>query len=52
MPNHVHGIIILNELSNVETGHTPSLHSLGNVVGSFKSGLTKWAHKNGYKDFK
>jgi putative transposase len=28
MPNHVHGIIILKLLSIVETGHTPSLHSL------------------------
>ena len=51
MPNHVHGIIILKLLSIVETGHAPSLHSLGNIVGSFKSGVSKWAHQNGFKDF-
>jgi REP element-mobilizing transposase RayT len=52
MPNHVHGIIILND---VETGHAPSLQqkraSLGNVVGSFKSKVTNWAHNNEIKSF-
>ena len=52
MPNHVHGIIILND---VETGHAPSLQpkrpALGNVVGSFKSKVTRWTHKNGIKLF-
>jgi REP element-mobilizing transposase RayT len=52
MPNHIHGIIVLKYISTLETGQAPSLHSLGNVVGSFKSGITKWAHKNGYKDIK
>ncbi len=51
MPNHIHGIIILNPLPNVETGHAPSLHSLGNVIGSFKSAVTMWAHKNRYEGF-
>jgi REP element-mobilizing transposase RayT len=52
MPNHTHGIIILNELPIVvETGHAPSLHSLGNIVGSFKSGVSKFAHQNRFKDF-
>jgi REP element-mobilizing transposase RayT len=53
MPNHFHGIIIIN---NVETGHAPSLQikrpTLGNIIGSFKSALTKWAHQNGYPHFK
>jgi len=39
MPNHVHGIIVLKYISTVETGNAPSLHSLGDVVGSFKSGI-------------
>ena len=51
MPNHVHGIIILKLLSIVETGHTPSLHSLVNIIGSFKSGVSKWAHQNSFKNF-
>jgi REP element-mobilizing transposase RayT len=53
MPNHFHGIIIINE---VETGHAPSLQmqgpSLGNIVGGFKSSISKWAHKNNYVNFK
>jgi REP element-mobilizing transposase RayT len=54
MPNHIHGIIIIN---NVETGHAPSLrnntsHTLSNVVGSFKSAVTKYAHETGYNNFK
>jgi putative transposase len=53
MPNHFHGIIIIND---VETGHAPSLQikqpTLGNVIGSFKSALTKWARQNGHSYFK
>ena len=53
MPNHVHGIITINY---VETGHAPSLlqvkgPTLGNIVGSFKSAVSKWAHKNNYNNF-
>ena len=53
MPNHVHGVIIIND---VETGHAPSLQTkrptLGSIVGSFKSAVSKWAHKNNYSNFK
>jgi REP-associated tyrosine transposase len=53
MPNHFHGIIILN--NSVGTRHALSLqnkeHNLGNVVGSFKSALCKWAHQNGFPSF-
>ena len=52
MPNHFHGIIILND---VETGHAPSLRknnpTLGNIIGSFKSSVTKWTHQSNYEDF-
>ena len=64
MPNHIHGIIILN--STVETGHAPSLQqnnvkqndsstntpSLSNIIGSFKSAVTKQIHQTGYLNFK
>lgn len=74
MPNHIHGIIILN--STVETGHpsrlglaeadAPSLQqnnikqnyssantpSLSNIIGSFKSAVTKQIHQTGYPNFK
>lgn len=45
MPNHLHGIIIMN--CAVETGHAPSLHkpTLSNIVGSFKSAVTKKIRK-------
>lgn len=50
MPNHIHGIIIIDP--DIETGHAPSLlHSLGNIVGSFKSAVTRFAHRNGYEKF-
>ncbi|MCL4547702.1 MAG: transposase [Bacteroidetes bacterium] len=53
MPNHIHGIIIIN--SAVETGHAPSLQrqtrSLSNIIGSFKSGVTKSVHNLGYTKF-
>jgi len=55
MPNHIHGIIIMN-YQNVETGHAPSLqckpNTLGNIVGSFKSVVSRWAHKNGIPEFR
>ncbi len=67
MPNHIHGIIIISEKSItrksnviVDEGHAPHLqssedlnfHTLSNIVGSFKSAVTKYAHKNSFKGFK
>ncbi|MGQ1788100.1 transposase [Saccharicrinis sp. GN24d3] len=87
MPNHVHGILILNDCTNdndvdgrnvdernVETGHALSLqsqqqsmpssdnqtigknrfqnigkNSVSSVIGSYKSAVTKHAHRLGYK---
>jgi len=53
MPNHIHGIIIINP--TVETGHAPSLQkhlpSLSNIIGSFKSAVTKSAYEKGYSSF-
>lgn len=52
MPNHVHGIIIINESVSVETGHALSLprrfrnqgkNTISAMVGSFKSAVTKIA---------
>ncbi|MEO8398663.1 MAG: transposase [Ignavibacteriaceae bacterium] len=52
MPNHFHGILIIND---VETGRAPSLqhtkYTLGNVIGSFKSAVTKEIRNIGFKDF-
>lgn len=51
MPNHIHAIIIIN---NVGLRHASTLQgiTLGNIVGSLKSAVTKWANLNGYKYFK
>jgi len=76
MPNHVHGILILNGncendiniLDDVETGHALSLqpekqpqqtigqkrfqnigkNSVSSIIGSYKSSVTKHAHRLGY----
>ena len=52
MPNHIHGIVIINTL--VETGHAPSLRNkptLSNIIGSFKSAVAKRVHELGYSNF-
>jgi len=53
IPNHVHGIIIISSV--VKTGHAPSLqmqtHTLGNIIGSFKSAVTKQIHEQDEKHF-
>jgi putative transposase len=54
MPNHLHGIIIIE--NNVETGHAPSLQlnkniTLSNIIGSFKSAVTKNIHIAGLEIF-
>lgn len=79
MPNHIHGVLIINDIDNgisdnVETGHALSLphalslqstqqnqstqsnigqqrfqnigkNSISSIVGSYKSGVTKHAHR-------
>lgn len=54
MPNHIHGIIIINKM--VETRHASSLQekhvTLSNIVGSFKSAVTNQIHEIGFTEFK
>jgi REP element-mobilizing transposase RayT len=62
MTNHLHGIIILNNvgsrhastkrINDLQMGGTCPTPTLGNVIGSFKSAVTKWANKNGIDTFK
>ncbi|NJD22981.1 MAG: hypothetical protein FIA82_10005 [Melioribacter sp.] len=59
MPNHIHGIIIINEsrdvACNVSTNKysqiSPKKNSLSAIVRSYKSAVTKFAHENGFTDF-
>ncbi len=64
MPNHTHGILILNDhckdvacnVSTVEINEnfsklSPKKYSLSTVVRSYKSAVTKWGNANNYKGF-
>ncbi len=60
MPNHIHGIVIINENSrdvacNVSTNKysqiSPKKNSLSAIVRSYKSAVSKHAHENGLMDF-
>jgi putative transposase len=57
MPNHGHGIIIINDF--VGTRNRLSLrsfgkieiHSLSIIINQYKGSVTRFAHKNGYDKF-
>jgi len=51
MPNHIHGIIIIN--SEVKTPDRASLqkHSLGLIINQFKGSVKRWANKNEHESF-
>ena len=56
MPNHIHGIIVINRPKNVETRNFASLPnkfaplkpgSLQAIVHAYKSSVTRWCRQNG-----
>jgi REP element-mobilizing transposase RayT len=53
MPNHIHGILIIN--NSIRTGHDLSLQhrikSLSSLIGAFKTTSSKLIHQNGLFDF-
>ncbi|MEE9443604.1 MAG: transposase [candidate division Zixibacteria bacterium] len=63
MPNHVHGIIIINHGNSVATTLELSLHRqsqtdkqrrnnlLSKAIAAFKTTASKYIHKAGYADF-
>lgn len=62
MPNHIHGIIILNNKIDVETRRGVSLqperefskpikNSLSVIINQFKGSVKRWANKNGFSEF-
>ena len=53
MPNHIHGIIIINNTVWDENLH-PLQHNtnLSNVIKGFKIGVTKWCKEHNYSNFK
>lgn len=50
MPNHIHGIIIINNVGN-ENLRSPSKISLSSIIKGFKIGVTKWCNKNDHEYF-
>ena len=58
MPNHLHGILIINqypECAKARTGHDLSLHRikpLSSLIGAFKTTSSKIIHQNGLPNFK
>ncbi len=66
MPNHVHGIIVINRPNNVETQYIASLPennvsnkfaplkpgSLQAIIHAYKSSVTRWCRRNGDNDFR
>ncbi|NJD23661.1 MAG: transposase [Melioribacter sp.] len=51
MPNHLHGIIIINP--QVETPDRASLQNplLSQIINQFKGSVKRWANKNNYTNF-
>ena len=47
MPNHIHGVLILNNNANtVEARHaSPLQQTISSIVGSYKSAVSKHAHR-------
>ena len=66
MPNHVHGIIVINTpvetlrcnvstatraLDNRMAQISPQAGSLGAIIRSYKSAVSRWCHQNGHDEF-
>ncbi len=66
MPNHVHGIVVIDKPQNVETRYIASLQqstdesnkfgplkpgSLQAILHSYKSAVTRWCHRNKHEYF-
>lgn len=64
MPNHLHGIIIINDNlsrgvqlnapteNNLYSEISPKIGSLSVIVRNFKAAFTTWCRSNAYPDFK
>jgi len=47
MPDHIHGILVIHrKQSSCRDGACPVSTTLGNVIGSFKSAVTKYANSH------
>ena len=52
MPNHIHGIIIMNPQQKEKSAEKPvKLYTLANIIGAFKSIVTREVRRSGMKEF-
>jgi REP element-mobilizing transposase RayT len=52
MPNHLHGIIIINPIVETPDRATlPQKTTLGQIINQFKGSVKRWANKNNYSNF-
>jgi REP element-mobilizing transposase RayT len=57
MPNHIHGIIIINDVRAQNSEPLQNKYqyiiprSLGCIIRGFKIGVTKWCRQNGHPEF-
>jgi len=57
MPDHIHGIIMLQQLKTPVIKHNTCLHplvknSVSSIINHYKGAVKMWCNTNGYKDFK
>lgn len=45
MPNHLHGILVIEDPGSTAAESSPSLAPIGVIVGSFKSASTRWINR-------
>ena len=51
MPNHIHGILIIDDTDRSRPVPTHSIKSLSSLIGAFKTTSSKLMHQNGLPDF-
>ncbi|RJP69387.1 MAG: transposase [Ignavibacteriales bacterium] len=60
MPNHIHAIVIINEIENkikcsgrdgIYPVSTKKAISLSTIIGTFKASVTRWCNNNDIKEF-
>ena len=62
MPNHLHGVIVMNDIVETRRGESlrtqsearfgkPIRNSLPVIINQFKGAVTRWAKVNNYSDF-
>jgi REP element-mobilizing transposase RayT len=51
MPNHIHGILILESNQNINHFSKPVKNSVSVVINQYKSSVKRWCNKKGFDHF-